>query len=168
MDSLEKSIQPLLEGLKSYDDFTRKRSIDGLSKLGEKVFDHVASLRQHEVARWEVLSLLPRLSPRCSLPYLLEAVNYKREKSVQEQEHAKKYFRMKAIEELGKLGTRATPEILSLFAKHQVEDALYYFIDPAHPHLEEEVIEAVLKALKQIPTPQAKKMLEHWEKQQES
>ncbi|BBM87272.1 HEAT repeat domain-containing protein [Candidatus Uabimicrobium amorphum] len=149
--------------LTSYDENVREQAVKELKELGASAFDDVAKLLEHEVAKWEVVRLLPVLSPPKAIPFLLKVVNHNREICSREHEHAKKYFRICAIEQFGKLGEGATKEILTLFAQHKVEECLGYFIHPQSPHLHHEVVDAVIKSLKQISTPRALKFIKDWE-----
>lgn len=156
-------MKKLLKGLTSYDEDIRKKAAAALVELGDGAFDAVAAMLEHPVARWEAVSLITVLSPARSVGYLVRIVNSNRELSVREREHEKKYFRIRAIESLGDLGQRRPEGILAVFAQEKVEEALGYFIDPAHPHLHEEVIAAVVKALERIDTPAARQALARWQ-----
>ena len=157
-------MQDLLDDLKSLDDGARRKAVETLVELGEPVFDEAKALLDHEVAKWEVLSLLPLLSPERAIPILLEYVCHNREVSTQMREHAKKYIRIKAIEELGYLAARKDSQIDSLLAANNVVEGLTYFIDPEHPHMHEEVRFAVIKALREFKGKPAKEKVKLWEK----
>ncbi len=149
----------LLHKLKSLDDDVRAQAAARILKAGQPIAEKLCSLLDHPVAKWEVLALLPLLDPVEAIPRLLNIVTYNREIATKGREHQKKYIRIKAIQELGDMAGRGDPDVCHLLEEQGVPEALAYFIDPKHPHKHQEVTDAVIIALKQFDSEEAREIV---------
>ncbi len=59
---------------------------------------------------------------------------------------------------------RGDPDVCHLLEEQGVPEALAYFIDPKHPHLHQEVTDAVVVALKQFDSEDARERMLAWTK----
>ena len=154
----------LLHKLKSLDDSVRAQAAARILKAGQPIADKLCGLLDHPVAKWEVLALLPLLDPAKAIPRLLNIVSYNREAATKGREHQKKYIRIKAIQELGNMAGRGESEVCHLLEEQGAPEALAYFIDPKHPHKHQEVTDAVVIALKQFDSEEAREKVLAWTK----
>ena len=152
----------LLHKLKSLDDDIRAQAAALILKAGKPIAEKLCSLLDHPVAKWEVLTLLPLLDPPKAIPKLLNIVSYNREIATKGREHQKKYIRIKAIQELGNMAGRGETDVCRLLEEHRVLEALAYFIDLKHPHLHQEVTDAVVTALMQFESDEAREKVLAW------
>ncbi|MDM8544831.1 hypothetical protein QUF90_27505 [Desulfococcaceae bacterium HSG9] len=148
--------------LKSLDDDVRAQAAAGILKAGQPIAEKLCGLIDHPVAKWEVLALLPLLDPVEAIPRLLDIVTYNREIATKGREHQKKYIRIKAIQELGDMAGRGDSKVCHLLEEQGAPEALAYFIDPKHPHKHQEVREAVVIALKQFDSKEAREKVLAW------
>ncbi|MDM8556606.1 hypothetical protein QUF75_17915 [Desulfococcaceae bacterium HSG7] len=133
----------------------------------EPIAEKLCGLIDHPVAKWEVLALLPLLDDPVEaipIPRLIDIVTYNREIATKGREHQKKYIRIKAIQELGDMAGRGDPKVCHLLEEQGAPEALAYFIDPKHPHKHQEVREAVVIALKQFDSEEAREKVLDWTK----